>query len=127
MSGDLYIFMQCLYTLLYQDEIKALNEIFSFNNQKVNTRFDISQQNIKDEFKLNFDEEVKKSIFRMTESNIDGRNKIIDGSLTNINKETSTKRITTEQSISKSGSRVEPELYYEDEESLVRPRDPPYS
>mmetsp|Transcript_9427 Transcript_9427/g.14434 ORF Transcript_9427/g.14434 Transcript_9427/m.14434 type:complete len:190 (+) Transcript_9427:1289-1858(+) len=67
MSGELYIFMQCLYTLHYQEEIKALNAIFEKKSTPLSQIFDIEKQNIKDEFKLNFEEEVKKSIFKHPE------------------------------------------------------------
>jgi len=64
--------MQCLYTLLYQEEIQALNELYSMDSDKrVNSLFDISQLNIKDEFKLNFEEELKKSVFPGKESQME--------------------------------------------------------
>jgi len=38
-KDDLYIFLQCLYTLQYRNEIEALNDLFSIKNNQVDLTY----------------------------------------------------------------------------------------
>jgi hypothetical protein len=48
-QDELYIFLQCLYTLQYQQEIVALEKLFGRNKKEV----DLTYLDVKEDFKLN--------------------------------------------------------------------------
>jgi len=48
-KDELYIFLQCLYTLQYMKEIQALEDLFETSSTKV----DLELLEVKQDFKLN--------------------------------------------------------------------------